>query len=194
MEGDLAGVRLAEGSKHLDTTGGCHRRHLAHQTALADARWPHHTDHRAMALHCPVQQARNGGQLPPSTHQIRLDVLDEAMPFLHAQQPLGRDGLIGTLDLNKLRLSEAGCAFNQACGGRAKHHPTGRRDRLHPLRHPHLLTDGGVTQSTRADIASDHLPRVQTDPQPQIRAVAALDLFGKPLRLVLHTQRRQACA
>ena len=29
------------------------------------------------------------------------------MPFLHAQQPLGRDGLIGPLDLNKLRLSEA---------------------------------------------------------------------------------------
>ena len=29
-----------------------------------------------------------------------------AMPFLHAQQPLGRDGLIGALDLNQLRLTE----------------------------------------------------------------------------------------
>ena len=67
------------------------------------------------------------------------------------------------------------------------HDPTGRRERLYPLSHPHLLTDGCVTQSTRADLASDHLPRVQTDPQPQIRAVAALDAFGKPLRLVLHT-------
>ena len=27
------------------------------------------------------------------------------MPFAHAQQPLGRDRLIGTLDLNQLRLS-----------------------------------------------------------------------------------------
>ena len=58
-----------------------------------------------MALDCTVQQALNGGHLPPPTDQIRLDTLDEAMPFLHAQQPLGRDGLIGTLDLNQLRLS-----------------------------------------------------------------------------------------
>ena len=39
--------------------------------------------------------------------KLASDLTDEAMPFLHAQQPLGRDGLIGTLDLNKLRLSEA---------------------------------------------------------------------------------------
>ncbi len=107
MEGDLAGVRLAEGGEHLDTTGGRHRRHLAHQTALADARWPHHTDDSAVAVDCTVQQAFNGGHLPPPTDQIRLDTLDEAMPFLHAQQPLGRDGLIGTLDLNQLRLTES---------------------------------------------------------------------------------------
>ncbi len=62
---------------------------------------------RAVALDCTVQQAFNGGHLPPPTDQIRLDTLDEAMPFLHAQQPLGRDGLIGTLDLNQLRFTEA---------------------------------------------------------------------------------------
>ena len=68
------------------------------------------------------------------------------MPFLHAQQPLGRDRLIGTLDMNHLRLAERRCAINQPRGGRAEHHPTRRSDRLHPLRHPDLLTDGGVTE------------------------------------------------
>ena len=92
-----------------------------------------------------------------------------AMPFLHAQQPLGRDGLIGTLDLNQLRLTESRCAINQSRGGRAEHHPTRRRDRLHPLSHPHLLTDGGVTERTRTDLTGDHLTRVQADPQLQLR-------------------------
>ena len=36
---------------------------------------------RAVALDCAVQQAFNGGHLPPPTDQIRLDTLDEAMPF-----------------------------------------------------------------------------------------------------------------
>ena len=116
------------------------------------------------------------------------------MPFLHAQQPLGRDGLIGTLDLNQLRLAESRCAFNQSRGGRAEHHPTRRSDRLHPLSHPHLLTDGGVTERARTDLTGDHLTRVQAHPQLQVHTVAVLDLDGKPLRLLLHTQRRQAGA
>jgi hypothetical protein len=116
------------------------------------------------------------------------------MPFLHAQQPLGRDRLIGTLDLNKLRLSEAGCAFNQSRGGRAKHDPTGRRDRLHPLSHPHLLTDGGVTERTRTDLTGDHLAGIEAHTQLKFQAVAVSDFDSKPLRLVLHTQRRQAGA
>ena len=116
------------------------------------------------------------------------------MLFAHAQQPLGRDGLIGTLDLNKLRLAESGCAIDKSRGGRAEHHPTRRSDRLHPLSHPHLLTDGGVTQSTRADLASDHLTGVQSDTQLKVYAVALLDFDGKPLRLLLNAQRRQTSA
>ena len=116
------------------------------------------------------------------------------MSFLHAQQPLGRDGLMGTLDLNKLRLSEAACAFNQSRCGRAEHHPARRCHRLHPLSHPHLLTDGGVTERARTDLTGDHLAGIEANPQLQFDTVAALDLFGKPLRLVLHTQRRQAGA
>ena len=51
--------------------------------------------------------------------------------------------------------------------------------------------DGDVTQSTRADLASDHLPRVQTDTQPQFRAVAVLDFDGKPLGLHSGLWRRR---
>ena len=38
VEGNLAGVRLAEGGEHLNTTGGYLRSNLAHETALPDAR------------------------------------------------------------------------------------------------------------------------------------------------------------
>jgi hypothetical protein len=105
-------VRFAVSGEHVDTPDGCYRGDLSHHTALADARWPHHTHHRAVALDCTVQQVLDGEHLPPPTDQIRLDTRDQAMPFLHAQQPLGRDGLIGTLDLNQLRLTEGGCAVN----------------------------------------------------------------------------------
>jgi hypothetical protein len=47
-----------------------HRRHLAHQTALTDARRPHHADHRAVAVDRAVQQALDGGYLPPATDEI----------------------------------------------------------------------------------------------------------------------------
>src|SRR6185312_10822074 len=114
MEGDLAGVRLAECGEHVDMTGACHRRQLTHQTAFADAGWPHHTDDCAMAVDCTLQQGFDGGHLPLPTNKIRLSTLDDAMPFLHAQQPLNRDGLIGTLDLNQLRLTEGGCMVHQS--------------------------------------------------------------------------------
>src|SRR4051812_23925102 len=53
---------------------------LAHQTAFPDARWPHETYDRAVALNCTAQQALDGGQLPPPTHQIRLSALSSAIP------------------------------------------------------------------------------------------------------------------
>ena len=102
--------------------------------------------------------------------------------------------LVGTLDLNQLGFAESRCAINQSRGGRAEHHPARRSDRLHPLRHPDLLTDGGVTERPRTDFTGDHLARVQAHPQPQIHTVAVLDFDGKPLRLLLDAQRRQAGA
>ena len=98
----------------------------------------------------------------------------------------GHDRFIGTLDLNQLGLAESRCAINQPCGRRAEHHPTRRSDRLHPLSHPDLLADGGVTQSARADLTGDHLTGVQAHPQPQFDTVAVVDLHGEPLRLLLN--------
>ena len=116
------------------------------------------------------------------------------MLFADAQQAVGAHRLVGTLDLNQLRLSRGRCAINQSRGGRAEHHPTRRGDRLHPLRHPDLLTDSGVTESARTDLTGDHLTGVQAHPQPQVDTVAILDLGGKPLRLLLNAQGRQAGA
>ena len=114
MEGDLAGVRLAEGGEHLNTTGGCHHRNLTHQTALADARRSHHADHSAVAVDSPVQQALNGGHLPPPTDQIRLTTPYSAMLFAYAQQPLGGRGFLGTLNADQLGLAKNRCASNQS--------------------------------------------------------------------------------
>jgi len=69
------------------------------------------------------------------------------MPFNHAQQLTGGHLRVGTLNLNQLSLAQGRCAFNQSRRGRAEHHPTRRGNRLHPLSHPHLLTDRGVSQS-----------------------------------------------
>ena len=96
-----------------------------------------------MAIDGAVQQALDGGHLPPPTDQIRLSTPDGAMPVAHAQQPAGGHRLVGTLDLNQLSLAQGRCAFNQSRGGRAKHHPTRRGHRLHPLSHSDLLTNRG---------------------------------------------------
>ena len=77
------------------------------------------------------------------------------MPFPDAQQPLGGHRFIGTLDLNQLGLDQGRRAINQPCGGRAEHHPTRRSNRLHPLSHPDLLADRGVTQCVRTDLPGE---------------------------------------
>jgi len=47
---------------------------------LPMARRPHHADHRTVAVECAVQQALDGGHLPPPSHQIRLSTPDRASP------------------------------------------------------------------------------------------------------------------
>ena len=145
-----------------------------------------------MAIDRAVQHALDGGHLPPPTDQIRLSTPDtrDAVRAMPNSRRAGHR-LIGTLDLNQLRLAESRCAINQSRGRRAEHHPTRRSDRLHPLRHPHLLTDSGVTQRARTDFTGDHLTGVEPYAQPQFDAVAVVDLDGKPLRLLLNAQGRK---
>ena len=112
----------------------------------------------------------------------------------HAKQPTGHHRRVTALDVDHLGFIQKGGVLDQSRSGRTEHHPTRRSDRLHPLGHPDLLTDGGVTQSTRTDLTSDHLAGVQAHPQPQLDTVALLDVDRKPLRLLLYAQRRQAGA
>src|SRR6202022_1453813 len=71
MEGDLAGVRLTEGGENFPTLSARPRCNLTHQTALTDAGWPHHADHSAVAIDRAIQQALDGGHLPPPTDEVR---------------------------------------------------------------------------------------------------------------------------
>ena len=168
-------MRLAEGGEHLDTTGD-----LPSPTPRApdgscrcQAAPPRRPQRRGRRLHGPTSPRRRTSPTadrPDSTRHARRARCCSPMP----NSRWARDRLIGTLDLNQLRLTESRCAINQSRGGRAEHHPTRRSDRLHPLRHPDLLTDGGVTQSTRTDLTGDHLTGVQAHPQPQIHAVAVV--------------------
>jgi hypothetical protein len=62
------------------------------------------------------------------------------------------------------------------------------------LGHPHLLTDRGVTQSTRTDFTGDHLIGVQSHAQPKVDPVAVFDFSGQSGGLPLNAQRRKTTA
>src|SRR6516165_4340308 len=165
MEGHLAGVRLAECGEHLHAMATRHRRSLTHETALTDARRPYETYDCAVAIDRALQQALNGGHLPLPTNEIRLRTPDSVMPIPHAQQPIGGHRRVGTLDLDQLRFAKSRGTIDKSRCGCAEHHPTGRGHRFHPLRHTDLLTNGGVTECTRADLTGDHLTGVKSHPQ-----------------------------
>ena len=92
-----------------------------------------------------------------------------------------------TRSLNELGLAKSCCFTNQSRGGRTEHHPTRRRHRLHPLSHPHLLTNSGVTQSDRADLTSDYLTGIEPYTQGQVDAVAIADLGSQQCTFFLDT-------
>jgi hypothetical protein len=146
MEWDLAGVRLAESGEHLHTALSSHRCNLSGQSALTNARWPRDADHTAMAVECTVQQALDGGHLPPSTHQARLGPPHAAVLLAYTKETSGGHRFVGTLDLSQFRLTQSREALDESRGGCAEHHPTLSCNRLHPLRHANMLTDGGVTE------------------------------------------------
>src|SRR6185295_12612440 len=85
------------------------------------------------------------------------------------------------LDCRHLRLAEHRGVRHQSCRGLAQHHPTGRRDRFHPLCQSDLLTDRCVTERTRTDLTGDLLAGIQAHPQPQLNTVAACNPLGQTL-------------
>ena len=107
------------------------------------------------------------------------------MPFDYAQQAMGGHWVLRTLNAHHLRFTKSHSAINQSRGGRAEHHPTRRSHPFHPLRHPHLLTNGGVTERPRTDFPGNHLTGVQAHAQPEVHTVTIVDLGRKPLGLLL---------
>ncbi len=81
--------------------------------------------------------------------------------------------IVGALDAHHFRFAQHGGVLDQPGGGLAEHHAARRRHRLHPLRHPDLLADGGVAQRARADLTGDHLAGIQSRPARRIHPVAA---------------------
>ena len=104
--------------------------------------------------------------------------------------------LVGALDAHHFRFAQHRGVLDQPRGGLAEHHPAGRGDRFHPLRHPDLLADRGVTRCARADFAGNHLGRNSGPTRSRsVDTVAALD-FDRPVvhDLLLDVQRRQTGA
>ena len=75
--GTSAGMRLAEGRKHLRTAARA-TPHLAHQTALADARRSHHIHDATVTADRPVQQAPRRPSPTPGPPSGRLGTPDRA--------------------------------------------------------------------------------------------------------------------
>jgi hypothetical protein len=191
MKRNLGGMGFTEGRKHLRTAAARQCGRLVNKTALADARRSRHIHDAPMTADGPIQHACDGVQFPLTSNQSGARQPHLRGPRPHGDQATSQDRFIGTLDTHHLRLTQSRSVINQSRGGRAKHHPTRRSDRLHPLSHPHLLTNRGVTERPRTDFPGDHLTGVQSNPQQQVDAVAVLDVGGKPVRLLLNCHRRQ---
>ena len=146
VEGNIVGMRFAVDPHHLDPATGRGRRGLPRHPALADTWRSHHGHDTTAATGRAVHHGVEGGHLPAPTDQAHLGAPDQALPRPDRQQPVRAYGLVGALDGHPHRFRKHHRVLDQSGGELAKHHPTGRRDRLHPLRHPHLLTDRGVPQ------------------------------------------------
>jgi hypothetical protein len=65
---------------------------------------------------------------------------------------MGALWFLGTLGADQLRFTQICTITNRSCNRRTEHHRTRRSDRFHPMCHPVLLTNGGVTQGTRTEL------------------------------------------
>ncbi len=88
------------------------------------------------------------------------------------QQAAHRNGVGLPLHRHRLRWPENRGVLHLCGGALTEHDAVGRGDGLHPLCQTDVLADGGVSERSRADLAGDDLPGVQSHPQMQCDTVA----------------------
>ncbi len=133
-------------------------------------------------------------QFPLTPHQRRVGPSTLKSVHLNRQEPTSSNRCVAALDVDCLDFAQLRRGFHQPCRRLAEHHAARRSDRLHTLRHPDLVANGGVTERPRTDFTRDHLARVQAHPQPQHDCVAPFDFCGQLGRLDLEIQRGEARA
>ena len=190
-EWHVAGVGFAVHSHDCGAPDRRERGGLAGQPALADPRWPDDVDDAPHATHRLVQDRRQEVQFPGAPDQGRLIAMARLM-LLDGQQLPRPDRGVVALDRMQFCLFEQHRVFDQSGRRLTEHDPTGRRYRFHPLRHPDLFTDGGVTRVARTDFAGNDLTRIQPDAQLQGDAVAVHHISRERDGLTLDLQRGDA--
>ena len=192
MEGNLAGMRLAEGRKRLHTRALRDLHQLAADAALADPRGTGDTDQTAPAMDRFVEDPGNRFHFTIAPNQCRLTAPDHGPVGRHRLQTPGGHRLRCALDGYQRWMVEHGGILDEPSGGFAKHDTAWWCDRFHPLRHPDLRADGRVTRGAGTDLADDHVTRIQPDPKRKRHTVSALNFIGEPRCLPLYLERCDA--
>ena len=150
------------------STSRCRRQggDLAHETAFADPGRPDDAYYRAVAIDRSVEHALNAGHLPWPPHESRFGPRDTARGSAMRSSRWAVTGPSARLIRTSSGSAQLAAPSTRRAVDSAEHHPTGRGDRFHPLRHPHLLTERGVTQVAEPISTGDDLAGVKADPQP----------------------------
>ena len=194
LQRDVAGVGFAVRDEHLEAAAPRDRDGLTDQPCLADAGPTRHRDDSSRAGTGLVQQCRDGALLRPAPNQPGLMTGFESMFDVRGYQAPRRHADVNAFDVHRLALTEHNSILD-APSGRLAEQDTARRCRgLHPLRHPYLLTERGVTEVGGADLAGDHPAGIQPDAQPQVDPIATGNLDGQALRGLLDVQSRETRA
>ncbi len=192
LEGNVAGVRLAKGPKHLEPPTGRQRGSLPRYPGFTDARRSHHVHDPAAATDRAVHKGVEGSHLPAPTDQVRIGAPELAFAWADGQQAARAHRFVCPLDVHPFGFGQQHGVLDQPRGRLREHHPARGRHRFHPLGKTDGLAGRGVAQGSRTDVTGDHPTGVQAHPQLQCHAIAALHLGCQSARLVLDGQRRKA--
>ena len=176
MERDLARMGFAICGKHCDAAafGDLRRLRGRADSFRSQAVPPHRPPSPRPLPHgpgVPTWCALPARAPQGSTAQVRLS---------HARQPPqavdARARRAGALDRHHFRIAEQAGRPDELRGGIAEHDPAWRRGGLHPLGHPDLVADSGVTNCGGTEFTSYHLARIQPDPQAEADTIPPIDV------------------